>query len=111
MCGDKLTSFLSDVPTGAICLTDPDGELLALPARILSPEDDLLEVEIDGLDVSPAQGTPACVVADRFPSYEAIRGIITQGAILAAAQSKPSRPIVAVAAARTITFSFANVTT
>lgn len=110
MSADELTAFLSEEPTGAICLTDADGELLALPARVLGQQDDLLEVEIDGLDIPAAAGTAACVVADRFPSYEGIRGAITQGSIVCAQRDEPSRPTVAVAAARTFTFSFANVT-
>ncbi|GFG83981.1 hypothetical protein BST10_16710 [Mycolicibacter algericus DSM 45454] len=110
MSADELTSFLGEEPTGAICLTDVDGALLAVPARVLSHQDDLLKVEISGLDMLPAPGTAACVVADRFSSYESIRGVIAQGSIASTPRSGSPRPTVAVALARTVTFSFANVT-
>jgi hypothetical protein len=111
MSADELTAFLCGEPTGAVCFTDADGVLLAVPARVVGQEGGLLEVEIDGLDIPPPPGTTACVVADRFPSYEAIRGVIAQGSITASRPGLPSRPIVAVAVDRTVSFSFANVTT
>lgn len=108
MSADELASFLEQRPTGAICVTDSAGRLVALPAAVLGQEDNTLKIEIDNLDAPLVPGTAACVVADRFPSYEAIRGIITQGSITSARQTEASRPIVAVAVARTVTFSFAR---
>jgi hypothetical protein len=110
MSADELASFLGAEPTGAICVTDADGRLLALPADVLGQQGDLLKVEIDGLDEPLKPGAAACVVADRFPSYEAIRGVIAQGSIASAEPAEPSRSIVAVVVTRTVTFSFANVT-
>lgn len=109
MSADELASFLEQRPTGAICVTDSAGRLVVLPAAVLGQEDNTLKVEIDGLDEPLVPGTAACVVADRFPSYEAIRGIITQGSITSTEHVRP--PSVAVAVTRTVTFSFANVIT
>lgn len=111
MSPDELAAFLHEGPTGAICVTDADGQLLALPAGILGQEGNLWKVEIDRLDEPLVPEAAVCVVADRFPSYEAIRGVIAQGAISSAEQREQSRSVVAVAVARTVTFSFANVTT
>lgn len=110
MSADELAVFLGEEPTGAICVTAPDGRLLALPARVLGREGDLLEVEVEGFDVPPALTTDACVVADRFTSYEAIRGVIAQGSVASADHAKKSRSTVVVAVSRTVSFSFANVT-
>ncbi|MDT5003406.1 MAG: hypothetical protein QOJ24_582 [Mycobacterium sp.] len=109
MSADELAAFLDDGPTGAICLTDAAGRLLALPADVIGGQESMLNVEIDGFDGPPSPGTPACVVADRFPSYEAIRGVIAQGSIASAVPATPGPSIVTVAVARTVTFSFANV--
>lgn len=80
------------------------GQLLALPAGILGQEGNLWKVEIDRLDEPLVPEAAVCVVADRFPSYEAIRGVIAQGAISSAEQREQSRSVVAVAVARTVTF-------
>jgi hypothetical protein len=109
MSADELAAFLGEGPTGAICVTDAVGRLLALPADVIGQEDTMLKVEIGGFDEPPSPGTPACVVADRFPSYEAIRGVIAQGSIASAEPATPATSIVTVAVARTVTFSFANV--
>ncbi|MDT5219413.1 MAG: hypothetical protein QOF15_1518 [Mycobacterium sp.] len=111
MSADELAAFLHEEPTGAICVTDADGQLLALPAGVLGQEGNLWKVEIDGLDEPLVPEAAVCVVADRFPSYEAIRGVIAQGSISSAEHAEPSHSVVAVAVARTVTFSFANVTT
>jgi hypothetical protein len=109
MSADELAAFLDEGPTGAICVTDAAGHLLALPAAVIGQQGTMLTVEIDGFDEAPPPGTPACVVADRFPSYEAIRGVIARGSITSAEPAKPGPSIVTVAVARTVTFSFANV--
>jgi hypothetical protein len=105
----ELASFLGSEPTGAICVSDADHRLLALPAGVVRQEGDLLRVRVDGLGAPLKEGTAVCVVADRFRSYEAIRGVILQGSISPAGQTALPAPVVAVAVARTITFSFANV--
>lgn len=110
MSADELAAFLGGGPTGAICVSDADGRLLALPVRVLDQEDQLLKVEVDGFEVPPQPGTDACVVADRFPSYGAIRGVIAQGSVWSAEDAASSRSEIALAVARTVTFSFANVT-
>jgi hypothetical protein len=92
MSADELAAFLDDGPTGAICLTDAAGRLLALPADVIGGQESMLKVEIDG-----------------FPSYEAIRGVIAQGSIASAVPATSGPSIVTVAVARTVTFSFANV--
>ncbi len=109
MSADELASFIDEEPTGAICLTDADGLLFALPADVLGQVGELLTVEVGGLDELPVPGSAACVVADRFTSYEAIRGFIAQGSISAADHVEAERSNVAVGVARMVTFSFANV--
>jgi len=109
MSADELTAFLGEAPAGAICVTDADGQLLALPACVLGQEGEFLRVEVDGLDGTTGPGTAACVVADRFASYEAIRGVIAQGSILSAEHDLLSKSTVVVSVSRTVTFSFANV--
>lgn len=110
MSADELASFLHEEPTGAICVTDADGRLFALPAGVLGQEGNLWQVEIDGLDEPLVPEAAVCVVADCFDSYEAIRGVIAQGSISSAQHAESSCSIVAVAVARMVTFSFANVT-
>jgi hypothetical protein len=109
MSADELAAFLEEGPTGAICVTDAAGHLLALPAEVIGGQECMLKVQIGGFDEPPSPGTPACVVADRFPSYEAIRGVIAQGSIASAVPATPGTSVVTVAVARTVTFSFANV--
>ncbi|MDV3124502.1 hypothetical protein M1247_06225 [Mycobacterium sp. 21AC1] len=110
MSPDELAAFLGAQPTGAICVTDSDGGLVALPARVLGQKEGFLEAEVEGLDVAPAPSTGTCVVADRFPSYEAIRGVIAQGSVASTDHAADGISTVAVAVSRTVTFSFANVT-
>lgn len=109
MPADELAAFLSGEPTGAICVTDAEGRLLALPARVLGVEGDDMKVEVDGFPTLPAPGTQACVVADRFVTYEAIRGVIAQGEIASTEHSDPPKEAVTLAVSRTVSFSFANV--
>ncbi|RAV03882.1 hypothetical protein [Mycolicibacter senuensis] len=108
MSADELATFLGEQPTGAICVTDTDDRLLALPARVVRQEDDRVQVEVDALAGPFKGGTPACVVAERFPLYQAIRGVIMQGSISPAGQAAAPAHVIGVEVARTITFSFAN---
>jgi hypothetical protein len=106
MSEEELAAFVAGRPTGAICVIDDNGHLLALPGRVVDYRD-TLTVEIDGADPDARQScdTPACLVADTFPSYQAIRGIISQGSI---AWPPTSHDVVVMTITRTVTFSFAN---
>jgi len=64
---------------------------------------------VDGFPTLPAPGTQACVVADRFVTYEAIRGVIAQGEIASTEPPGPPKEAVTVAVSRMVSFSFANV--
>jgi hypothetical protein len=109
MSADELNAFIATHPSGAICVVDGDGRLLAVPARVLGELDGVLRVEISAgeLDYTFTQDRQACVVADSFESYDAIRGVIARGRA-APADTTPLHPIVAVTTARTATFSFAS---
>jgi hypothetical protein len=106
MSEEELAAFVAERPTGAICVIDDDGHLLALPGRVVDCGDKLT-VEIDGADPDARQrrDTPVCLVADTFTSYQAIRGIILQGSI---AWPPTLHGLVVMAITRTVTFSFAN---
>jgi predicted membrane-bound mannosyltransferase len=100
--------FLAKSPTGAICVVDEDGDLLALPARVVDVDTDGFTVDVDGADRDDTRRrgtTQACVVADTFSEYRAIRGIIAQGTVT---WPPTSRDGVTMAVTRTVTFSFAN---
>jgi predicted methyltransferase len=109
MSADELNAFIATHPSGAICVIDGDGRLLAVPARVLDELDGVLRVEISAgeLDSPFTQERQACVVADSFESYDAIRGVIARGRSAAADTTAP-RPVVALTTARTDTFSFAS---
>lgn len=104
---DELATFLGHDPTGAICVVDADGQLLALPARVIDFGTATIDVTVDGVNgnVTQRAETPACVVADTFTSYRDIRGVIVQGTV-----TWPPSPDEAatLAVSRTVTFSFAN---
>jgi hypothetical protein len=70
-------------------------------------DDTTLTVEVDGVDHDAPQrpGTPACLVADTFTAYRAIRGIISQGTM---AWPPASPAVTQLTISRTVTFSFAN---
>ena len=106
---DELKAFLAMRPSGAICVVDDDGRLLAVPARVLDELDGILRVELTAaaLVSTFAQERQACVVADSFESYDAIRGVIARGRA-ARADTTPLHPVVALTPARTATFSFAS---
>ncbi|BBX18162.1 Uncharacterised protein [Mycolicibacterium gilvum] len=103
----ELVAFLAAQPSGAICVSDDDGRLLAMPARILNKDGDIVTAEVADAELASAfdDELSACVVADSFETYEAIRGVIAQGpAVRVAGQ----RPVVALTVARVATFSFAT---
>jgi hypothetical protein len=106
MSEDEVTAFLAEAPTGALCVVDNDGHLLALPSRVVDFDDATLTVEVGRVDNDAPQrlGTPACLVADTFTAYRAIRGIISQGTMTWPA----SRAVTQLSIIRTVTFSFAN---
>jgi hypothetical protein len=108
MSAHERTAFLATQPTGAICIQDEDGRLLAMPARILGEDGDSLSVEVAGEELASAfdRARQGCVVADTFESYEGIRGVIVRG--LAARAGNAMSNLVAVRMARTTTFSFAG---
>lgn len=107
MAEDELTEFLAHQPTGAVCVVDDDGDLLALPARVVDFDAATVTVDVDGAepDRNPSRETPACLVADTFTAYHAIRGVIAQGTA-----TWPPTPHhnITMAITRTLTFSFAN---
>jgi hypothetical protein len=105
MSDDELTSFLAGGPTGAICVVDDDGDLLALPGRVSHVDDITLTVVVDGADHDVGRTTSACVVADTFTAYRDIRGVIVQGTV-----TWPPAPQVdtRLTITRSVTFSFDN---
>jgi predicted methyltransferase len=109
MSAEELDAFIATRPSGAICVVDDDGRLLAVPARVLDELDGILRVELSAveLDSTFTQQRDACVVADSFESYDAIRGVIARGEAASADTTAP-HPVVALTTARTATFSFAS---
>ena len=107
MAEDELAEFLADGPTGAICVVDADGQLLALPARVVDFDSATLAVTVDGAngDVSQRDEIQACVVADTFTAYRDIRGVIVQGTAI---WPPPSDDVATLTVSRTLTFSFVN---
>ncbi|BBZ48001.1 hypothetical protein [Mycobacterium parmense] len=106
MAEDELPMFLAQRPTGAICVVDADGQLLALPARVVDFDSATIAVTVDGVDVDATHSaeTQACVVADTFTAYRDIRGAIVQGTVT----WPPSDDVATLTVSRTVTFSFAN---
>jgi len=107
MAEDELAEFLAQGPTGAICVVDADGQLLALPARVVDFDSDTIGVSVDGVNVDATQSaeTEACVVADTFTAYRDIRGAIVQGTVM---WPPASDDVATLTVSRTLTFSFAN---
>jgi hypothetical protein len=106
MSDDDLAAFLAADPTGAICVVDDDGHLLALPARVAHVEGTTLTVAADGADHDAAQRTtPACLVADTFTAYRDIRGVIAHGTI---SWPPASQDAAHLTMTHLVTFSFAN---
>ncbi len=109
MSSDEFDAFIAGHPSGAICVIDGDGRLVAVPARVLDDLDGILRVEISPAEMDPTftHERQACVVADSFESYDAIRGVIARGKTAPADTTTP-HPVVALTSARTSTFSFAS---
>jgi hypothetical protein len=107
MAEDELAEFLAHGPTGAICVVDAGGQLLALPARVVDSDSATIAVTVDGVnaDVTHCAETQACVVADTFTAYRDIRGAIVQGTVV---WPPASDDLATLTVSRTLTFSFAN---
>lgn len=108
MSQEQLAAFIANGPTGAVCVEDLDGRLLALPSQIVDYRDDVLTVDVDRADhdLAPTNDTPVCVVADSFTSYRAIHGVIAQGTV--AWPPPASAPSTVVIVSRFLSFSFAH---
>jgi hypothetical protein len=107
MSEDELAEFLAGRPTGAICVVDADGQLLALPARVIDSDSDTIAVTVDGADDDATESaeTEACVVADTFTAYRDIRGVIMQGMAM---WPPASDDVATLTVSRTLKFSFVN---
>lgn len=107
MAEDELAEFLAQGPTGAICVVDADGQLLALPARVVDFDSATIAVTVDGAndDVTQRDAIQACIVADTFTAYRDIRGVICQGTVM---WPPASDDVATLTVNRTLTFSFAN---
>ena len=107
MAEDELAEFLAQGPTGAICVVDADGQLLALPARVVDFDSATIAVTVDGVngDATQRAEIQACVVADTFTAYRDIRGVICQGTVT---WPPASDDVARMRVGRTVTFSFAN---
>jgi hypothetical protein len=107
MAEDELAEFFAQGPSGAICVVDTDGQLLALPARVVDFDAARITVTVDGVDVDAKQCAEiqACVVADTFTAYRDIRGVIVQGTAI-----WPPAPddVATLTVSRTVSFSFVN---
>jgi hypothetical protein len=107
MSEEELAEFMAHGPTGAICVVDADGHLLALPARVVDFDSATIAVTVDGAndDVTQRDAIQACVVADTFTAYRDIRGVICQGTMT---WPPASDDVATLTVSRTLTFSFAN---
>jgi hypothetical protein len=107
MAENELAEFLANGPTGAICVVDADGQLLALPARVVDFDSATITVTVDGVngDATKPAEIQACVVADTFTAYRDIRGVIVQGTVI---WPPASNGVATLTVSRTLTFSFAN---
>jgi hypothetical protein len=107
MAEDELAEFMALGPTGAICVVDADGQLLALPARVDDFDSATIAVTVDGVNVDATHSAEAqaCVVADTFTAYQDIRGAIVQGTVM---WPPASDDVATLTVSRTLTFSFAN---
>src|ERR1700730_6862202 len=103
----ELAEFLAQGPVGAICVVDADGQLLALPARVVDFDSATIAVTVNGVngDATQRAEIQACVVAATFPAYRDIRGVIVQGTMM---WPPASTDVATLAISRTLTFSFVN---
>jgi hypothetical protein len=110
MTPQETVAFFSEAPTGAICVADHGGKLLALPASVVAGDGRALTIttDRDTLNAHAGDALQVCVVADKFLSYAGIRGVIAQGSI-DAQDCTSDRDVLHVTLTRTVTFSFANV--
>jgi hypothetical protein len=106
MSADELSDFIAARPSGAMCVVDDDGRLLAVPARIVDETGGTLSVEVTSPDlVFMLDHRTGCVVADTFESYDSIRGVIVRGP----ARSDLATPnLVELNVVQMTTFSFAD---
>ena len=107
MAEDELAEFMAQGPTGAICVVDADGQLLALPAQVVDFATATMDVIVEGVngDATGGAETQACVVADTFSAYQDIRGAIVQGTVM---WPPASDDVATLTVSRALTFSFAN---
>jgi hypothetical protein len=107
MAEDELAEFFAQGPSGAICVVDADGQLLALPARVVDFDSATVAVTVNGVngDATQRAEIQACVVADTFTAYRDIRGVIVQGTAI---WPPASDDVATLTVSRTLTFSFAN---
>ena len=107
MAEGELAEFLAHRPTGAICVVDADGQLLALPARVVDFDSVTIAVTVEGANGDATQHAEfqACVVVDTFTTYRDIRGVIVQGTVI---WPPASDDVATLTVSRTLTFSFAN---
>jgi hypothetical protein len=106
MSDNELAPFLAAAPTGALCVVDDGGHLLALPARVTQVDGKTLTVAAGSADLDATQRiTSACLVADTFTAYRDIRGVIAQGTVT---WPPTSTDVAQLTVTRTVTFSFAN---
>jgi hypothetical protein len=62
MAEDELAEFLAQAPTGAICVVDADGQLLALPARVVDFDSATIAVTVEvrtAMPGNPLRSRPA----------------------------------------------------
>jgi hypothetical protein len=107
MAEDELAEFLAQGPSGAICVVDADGQLQALPARVVDFDSATMAVTVDGVHgaATPRTEIQACVVADAFTAYRDIRGVISQGTVM---WPPAANDMATLMVSRMLTFSFAN---
>ena len=107
MAEEELAEFVAQGPSGAICVVDADGQLLALPARVVDFDSAKLAVTVEGVhgDATQRAEIQACVVADTFTAYRDIRGVIVQGTAM---WPPGSDDVATLTVSCTLTFSFAN---
>ena len=109
MISTELSEFLSDPPTGAFYV-EQNGQLIVLPTQVLSASDGTWDVSLSGCGDLVLNNSPACLVADSFTTYSAIRGVIVQGTVTNTSRvGTEDKTVVAVRSSRVRTFSFAFV--